>query len=113
MLTLTPTQKARLLRALQPLDQKYDPAEQMLRQPFSSPGYHTTLHGGWVHPTRDALQYAVALLDTGEPERLTRAEAILRRVVALQDTDPTSKTYGIWSWFMEEPLPKMSPPDWN
>ncbi|MBN2315562.1 MAG: hypothetical protein JXM79_16660, partial [Sedimentisphaerales bacterium] len=38
---------------------------------------------------------------------------ILRRVIALQDQDPNSRTYGIWSWFMEEPLDQMSPPDWN
>jgi len=66
-----------------------------------------------VHPTRDSLGYAVALLDTGDPELLVRAEAILRRVIALQDQNPDSKTYGIWSWFLEEPLDKMSPPDWN
>ncbi|MBV9865659.1 MAG: hypothetical protein JO316_09935 [Abitibacteriaceae bacterium] len=113
MISLTLIQQERLHRALEPLHQKYDPAEQMIRQPFSSPGYHTTLHGGWVHPTRDSLQYAVALLDTGEADLLQRAEAILRHVVALQDKDPASKTYGIWSWFMEEPLSKMSPPDWN
>ena len=92
---------------------RYDPAEQMIRRPFSSPGYHTTLKGGDVHPTRDSLEYAVALLDTGEPDLLKRAEAILRRVIALQDQNPESKTYGIWSWFLEEPLDKMSPPDWN
>lgn len=113
MITLTPIQRERLLRALKSQDSSYDPAEHMLRRPFSSPGYHTTLHGGFVHPTRESLTYAVALLDSGDEEYRQRAEAILRRVVALQDTDPNSKTFGIWSWFMEEPLSKMSPPDWN
>ncbi len=55
----------------------------------------------------------MALLDSGERDRLRRAEEILRRVIALQDQDPSSRTYGIWSWFLEEPLEKMSPPDWN
>ena len=27
--------------------------------------------------------------------------------------DPTSATYGIWSWHLEEPLAAMAPPDWN
>ena len=106
-------EKAGFLKALHGKDPRYDPAEKMIRRPFSSPGYHTTLKGGYVHPTRDSLQYAVALLDSGEPDRLKRAEEILRRVIALQDQDPKSRTYGIWSWFMEEPLDKMSPPDWN
>lgn len=102
-----------LERALASSHAAYDPAERMLRRPFSSPGYHTALTGGLVHPTRDSAGYAVGLLDTGNPEHLERAVAILRRIVALQDTDPASRTYGIWSWFLEEPLPKMSPPDWN
>ncbi len=103
----------RLERALASLHAAYDPAEQMVRRPFSSPGYHTALKGGFVHPTRDSLYYALGLLDTGKSENLDRAVAILRRVVALQDTDPARKTYGIWSWFLEEPLDRMSPPDWN
>jgi len=101
------------LEALREKDADYDETEHMIRRPFSSPGYHTTLQGGWVHPTRESLSYAVALLDSGEPQRLARAEAILRRLIALQDQNPESKTYGIWSWFLEEPLDKMSPPDWN
>jgi hypothetical protein len=109
----SPQQKEAFLKALREQDKRYDPAEHMIRRPFSSPGYHTTLKGGFVHPTRDSLNYAVALLDSGQPERLERAEQILRRVIALQDQDPSSRTYGIWSWFMEEPLDKMSPPDWN
>jgi hypothetical protein len=109
----TPEQAARLDRALATWDAQFDPAEQMVRRPFSSPGYHTKLTGGFVHPTRDSLNYALGLLDTGKPEKLARAVAILRRVIALQDADPKSRTYGIWSWFLEEPLPAMSPPDWN
>ncbi|MBL7185087.1 MAG: hypothetical protein ISS70_02080 [Phycisphaerae bacterium] len=106
-------QKDAFLRVLSKQDERYDPAEQMIRRPFSSPGYHTTLKGGYVHPTRDSLDYAVALLDSGQPDRLKRAEQILRRVISLQDQDPENRTYGIWSWFAEEPLDKMSPPDWN
>ena len=106
-------QKACFLKALSKQDARYDPAEKMIRRPFSSPGYHTTLKGGYVHPPRDSLNYAVALLDSGEPDRLKRAQDILRKVISLQDQDPKSRTYGIWSWFMEEPLEKMSPPDWN
>ena len=106
-------QKTAFLKALSNQDSRYDPAEQMIRRPFSSPGYHTTLKDGYVHPPRDSLNYAVALLDSGQPDRLKRAQEILRKVISLQDQDPNSRTYGIWSWFAEEPLEKMSPPDWN
>jgi len=110
---INPQQLSRLREALRKLDGRYDPREQMLREPFHSPGYHTTLKGGFVHSTRSSLEYAVGLLDTGEDSLLPRAEAILKRVISLQDKNPESKTYGIWPWFLEEPLEKMSPPDWN
>ncbi len=109
----TEVRRQAFLRALEKQDRNYDASEQMLRTPYSSPGYHTTLKDGFVHGTRDSLDYAVALLDSGDTERLKRAELILRRVISLQDQDPNSRTYGIWSWFLEEPLDKMSPPDWN
>ncbi|MEN6575164.1 MAG: hypothetical protein ABFD90_02385 [Phycisphaerales bacterium] len=101
------------LRALEKEDESYDSAARMLWAEFSSPGYHTTLQGGVVHRTRESLKYAVALLDSGDTARLQRAAAILNRVIALQDQDPGSRTYGIWPWFLEEPLDRMSPPDWN
>lgn len=109
----SPANRAALEQALASWDNQYDPAEQLVRRPFSSPGYHTALTGGFVHPTRDSLNYALGLLDTGRPERLERAVAIIRRVVSLQDADSASPTYGIWSWFLEEPLSAMRPPDFN
>jgi hypothetical protein len=86
----------------------------MVVKKWHSPGYHTTVpDGAQVHPTRDSLHYALALLASGTPEHVERAQAIVRKVLTLQDTDPKSKTYGIWPWLLEEPLEKMSPPDWN
>lgn len=95
------------------LHAQFDPAERMLHRPFSSPGYHTTLTGGVVHRTRESLEYAVACLDTRDPGLAERAAAILDRVVDLQDRDPQSPTCGVWPWFLEEPLARMSPPDLN
>jgi hypothetical protein len=109
----TPARREGFDAALAQQDANYDEAAKMLRAPFSSPGYHTTLTGGDVHRTRESLAYAVALLDSGESGRLERAAEIIARVVALQDKDPASETYGIWPWFLEEPLEQMSPPDWN
>ncbi|PYI53517.1 hypothetical protein [Paenibacillus flagellatus] len=101
------------VKALSAWHPQYDEEARLLRKPFSSPGYHTTLKGGLVHPTRESLVYAVALLDSGEEEHRSRAFDIIDRVVSLQDTDRSSPTFGIWSWFYEEPLAMMSPPDWN
>ncbi len=111
--TPTAAQRAQLDAWLASQESSYDPAAAMLQARFGSPGYHTTLQGGMVHRTRDSLAYALALLDSGSDAHRARAAAILRKVVSLQDTNPASKTYGIWSWFLEEPLGQMSPPDWN
>jgi len=104
---------AAIEKALVSQHTRYNEAERMIGRPFSSPGYHTTLKGGTVHPTRDSLNYALMLLDSGNDEYVRRAEEILERVIALQDQDRSSRTHGIWSWFLEEPLSVMSPPDWN
>lgn len=111
---LSPTQQKWLLAILPSHDQKFDPfAKMLVASAANGPGYHSTLKAGDVHATRPSLAYAVALLDTGIAWRIARAKEILRSVISLQDQVPTSKTYGLWPWYLEEPLEKMSPPDWN
>ncbi len=110
---LSEAQRRSLMAALEKADRDYDAAFKMIRSRVSSVGYHTTLKDRIVHPTRSSLQYAAALLASDDPNRLDRAKAILATVIALQDQNPESKTYGVWSWYLEEPLEKMSPPDWN
>ncbi len=106
-------QRYSLQEALQKADGQYDPQAKMILSSVSGVGYHTTLKEGNVHPTRTSLEYAVALLDSGEADRLERAKDIVKTVIALQDQQPSRNTYGIWPWYLEEPLEKMSPPDWN
>jgi hypothetical protein len=92
-------------------DEVYSDEHSMLGLSWKGPDYHTRVpQGAWVHPTRESLDYALALLRSGRKER---AAAIVSKVLSLQDTDPTSKTYGIWPWLLEEPLAEMDPPDWN
>lgn len=89
----------------------FDSMAQMLRISLSAPNYHTALTGGEVHPTRESLWYAVALLDTGND--FETAMRIFEKVISLQDTDPASATHGIWPWYLEEPVALMVHPDWN
>jgi len=95
-------------------DQNYDSEICMLGSKFWSPGYHSLVpNDTWVHSTRDSIYYALHLLKTGEPEYEKRAFDIIQKIILLQDTNSYSQTYGIWSWLYEEPVEKMSPPDWN
>ncbi|QGQ94178.1 hypothetical protein EHS13_04280 [Paenibacillus psychroresistens] len=102
------------LHTLEAMHKDYNPDNHLLRRPFTSPGYHTAIKAAdFVHPTREALDYALALLDSGDVSFKIRAFDIIRTMVSLQDQDPASATFGIWSWFWEEPLAQMAPPDWN
>lgn len=94
-------------------DTFYDEKEKMLTQYLGDHNYHTTLSNQIVHPTHNSLLYAFELMNSGKQSNFDRAKDILYKVVPLQDTNPEHKTYGIWSWFYDEPLEKMSPPDWN
>ncbi len=92
----------------------YNPQECMVRVPFKNPGYHShTPTGKLVHETRTSFNYACELLLERSGPATERAHEILDKVIALQDQDPVSETYGIWSWHLEEPLDQMDKPDWN
>ena len=93
---------------------RFDAKEALVTRLFG-PGYryHTKLREGRVHDLRASAEYALALLELGAKTGLVRAEQVLNRVCSLQDTDPASKWYGIWGYYIEEPLAKMAEADWN
>jgi len=113
-LQTAPGGSTELLTALTESDASFNEALALIRGEVPDIRYHTTLPPGRaIHATRESASYAFGLLESGEAWRIRRANIILRRLVELQDVDERSPTYGIWSWFYEEPLKKMSPPDWN
>ncbi len=103
-----------IIKAVQNTGLRFDPAHSLL-QSILGPEYryHTKMRECRVHPTRDSLEYALYLLEEGSTPAIDRARNIIDRVVNLQVTDPASKWYGIWGWYMEEPPGKMAPADWN
>ena len=106
--------KKMLLQQLEVWHDEYTPELLMVRKPFHTPGYHSTLKNvAFTHPTLAACVYALGLLDSRQPVHVERAQLILEQVISLQDQNPESATFGIWSWFYEEPLEMMAPPDWN
>lgn len=103
-----------LLEQLARWHEEYTPELRMVRKPFHTPGYHSTLKNvAFTHPTLAACVYALGLLDSRQPLHVEKAHGILEQVISLQDQNPDNATFGIWSWFYEEPLEMMAPPDWN
>lgn len=91
-------------------DTNYDSDARLVRVRASYNPSHTRIHTGTPHDFRCSTSYALALLESGE---FQRAEDVLAAVLSAQDTDPESNTYGLWSYYLEEPLDRMTPPDWN
>jgi hypothetical protein len=75
--------------------------------------YQSQLRNTTVHPIRDTFEYALVLLEAGGNDRVQKACEILERTLLLQDSDPASKWFGLWSYYLEEPLPKMGAVDFN
>jgi hypothetical protein len=113
MYTMTEKEREKFGQALARLDEHYDPAEQLLAWYLDKPAVYASAWSGTAHNIRTSLDYAVALLDSGTEQNRLRAIDVVQRVIALQDTDPLSATFGIWSWYLEEPLDKMTTPDYN
>jgi len=103
----------RLNQALAPLHKQYDQRAKMLTVPFRAFGFFKFLQGIPVHPTRESLIYAVALLDTDDPGMHQRAVNIIEEILNLQDKNPKSKTYGVWPKYLEEKPFKILQPDLN
>ncbi|MGP3910086.1 hypothetical protein [Nonomuraea sp. 10N515B] len=93
------------------LDARYEANVHMPWSLHTGNDYHTRLRRGTrVHQTKEAADYALALLRLG---RADRAADVLDALAGLQVTDPLSEHYGIWGWFLEEPPGQMAPADWN
>jgi len=99
---------------LEQADSQYDPQSHLVWSITHSPGYHTRIADGVrTRQTRQAMDYALANLQSGEPWRVARACDVIDTITALQVIDPIDHHYGIWGWFFEEPPQQMNPADWN
>jgi len=110
---LPPEKLDRLHRALAPLHRQYDSFARMLKVPLQSYGFLKAFQGFPVHPTRESVGYAAALLDTSDDALRWRAIKILQQVLPLQDQQENSRTYGIFPKYLEEKPFKIVQPDPN
>lgn len=104
-----------LRQELESLHPAYDSGACMLRTVTSGRHYHSDLDSGVVvHQTRESLEYAVALLKTGDRQLRARGLEIVRSVLPMQETDPAKPYCGVWPYYPEDPLDgRKAPVDYN
>jgi len=99
---------------LENCEKNYDADCRMLRSIMGPGHYHSAIEPGkTVHHVLGGLGYAGALLRAGGADRQERAEEVIAKVLTFQDADPTSRFYGVWPIFREEPLEAMTVSDCN
>jgi len=111
---LTPEEKQIVTDALKGVHEKYDADVKMITKKLSGYNYHTDASSGLFHEVRASFSYAVLLLDLGEQQYRKRAFEVIAKTITLQDQDTTSKSCGVWPYYLEEPLAtKKAPIDFN
>jgi len=94
----------------------YDPEARLLAEEFhrhGPVGFNDLPEGTEVHPTRESLAYAVALLDSGDESLYDRAFDVIDAVIDAQSTDRDAPYYGCWPWYVEVPPGEMVRVDYN
>ena len=89
----------------------FDENVNLVKVANTGPNYHSRVKDDFVHPLRESIEYAVELLDRGE--NTENALKITQSVMSHQNNDQGSPYFGLWPYYLEEPLEKMSPPDFN
>lgn len=112
--TIPDFDKQILLKNIAEKERSYDPEGKMITQVIKGWNYHTDAVSGVFHDVRASFHYAVNLLDCGDKKYEQRAFDVIDKTISLQDTDPDSRSCGVWPYFEEEPLAtKKSPIDYN
>lgn len=112
--TLTANEIKSVIKEVENTSKNYDSTAHLIKaKAFKH--YHSDLDETYtIHNILQSFNYAVALLDSYQPANYNRAFEVLRACLNLQDTNPQSKTFGVWPYFQEEPFAtKKSPPDRN
>lgn len=84
----------------------YDIARRYCEKNYDAEANLVYTPGQKLHSTRESAYYAYGLLLTGDSADNARAQAILKRILTVQDTRVESRTYGDFNWTFEDPAPR-------
>lgn len=114
-LLLNKSEMALLKRELYESGNNYDTVQKMIWAVTKEKHYHSDLDSGTkVHDTRSSVQYAAALLHTGDAADIQRSIAITRAILLLQEKDTALPFCGVWPYYPEDPMKgRKAPVDYN
>ncbi len=110
---LSDRNRKRLVRVVENWHFPYNEKVGLLLIPKPKPNFKTNWVSDPMHAIRWSVEYAVICMDTGEEPYRQRALRILDLILPTQDTDPQSKSYGLWPDFWEITIPEMQKVDGN
>ena len=107
--------KELFMNKIREMDARFDEsygllAEELAPWNMGGGGYHTRISGK-VHGTAVPAAFAEYVYAMYAEEFYPHAERVLWKLCEIQDQDPESRTYGLWSYYAEEPCDKMIAPD--
>lgn len=86
--------------------------DMLVRYAPARKNYHSSA-SGYIHNICGAAHFAWEVFQCEAEEYYPIAKRILNKVCQLQDTREGSRTFGLWSYEMEESLDDMKAPDYN
>ena len=112
---LNKSEMALLKKELYESANHYDTAQKMIWAVTKEKHYHSDLDSGIkVHDTRSSIQYAAALLHTGDAADIQRGIAITQAILSLQEKDTALPFCGVWPYYPEDPMKgRKAPVDYN
>jgi hypothetical protein len=102
---VTSEEKHTMNESIKRFHEQYDPEVKMIADSiYANAFFHTDASRAIFHKVRESFYYAVDLLDLGDKQYTQRAFDVIEKTISIQDQDPNSKSYGVWPYYMEEPL---------
>lgn len=110
--------KDNMQKMLQYLNLYYDAEKKMIKPKFALSENYINLHSSFtegkdeVHSINYSVKYAYLLLKINK-KFSDKVNDILETVLSLQQNNPLKSWYGLWPYYLEEPLDIMPYPDFN
>ncbi len=95
------------------LEEIFDPKAGLIEKYYDHVCHKIIYDGGKVYATTDSARYALLLTIIKKQAAYPLIKSIIDKVIATQDTNPDSKTYGLYPYYQNYGFDKWLLPDYN